>query len=68
MKEIQNMLKFRTICESKSPFTAFIAIVKKKNAMNPICVRYWKLNKLTVADPQAMAALAIAKKQILLHD
>ena len=51
-REIEDMLSLGTIRESSSPFASPIVIVKKKDESDRICVDYWKLNKLTVADPK----------------
>ena len=53
-KEIENMLSLGIIRQSNSPFASPIVIVKKKDGSDCICVDYWKLNKLTVADPEPM--------------
>ena len=53
-REIEDMLRLGIIRESNSPFASPIVIVKKKDGSNHNCVDYWKLNKLTVADPEPM--------------
>ena len=53
-KEIEDMLSLGIIRESNSSFAFPIVIMKKKDGSNRICVDYRKLNKLTVADPEAM--------------
>ena len=53
-KEIEDMLSLGTIQESNSSFASPIAIVKKKDGSDRICVDYRKLNKLTVADLEPM--------------
>ena len=53
-KEIESMLSLGTIRESNSPFASPIAIVKKKDGSDRICVDHHKLNKLIVADPEPM--------------
>ena len=53
-KEIEDMLSLGIIQELNSPFASPIAIVKKKDGSDCICVDYRKLNKLTVADPEPM--------------
>ena len=47
------MMKMRVIRESSSPY-ASPDVVKKKDNTNRICMDYWRLNKLTVFDPEPM--------------
>ena len=56
-KEIEDMLSREIIRESNSPFASPIVIVKKKDGSYRMCVDYWKLNKLAVADPEPMTAV-----------
>ena len=50
------MLQMGVIRESSSPCTSPVVVVKKKDNTNPtfICMDYWRLNKLTVFDPEPM--------------
>ena len=56
IKDIENMLGLGIIRESSSPFASPIVIAKKNDGSGRICVDYRKSNKLTVADPEIMAA------------
>ena len=53
-KEIEGMHSYGIIRESNSSFASPIAIVKKKDGSDRICVDYRKLNKLTVSDSEPM--------------
>ena len=53
-KEIEDTLCLGIFRESNSPFASSTVIMKKEDGLDCICIDYWKLNKLTVADPEPM--------------
>ena len=48
------MMTMGVVRESSSPYASPVVVVKKKDNTNSICVDFWKLNKLTVFDPEPM--------------
>ena len=53
-KEIDLMLASGIIKPSTAPNDTPIVVVKQPDGSNRICVDYWKLNKVTVYDPEPM--------------
>ena len=53
-KDITDMMKMGVIRESSSPYASPVVVVKIKDNTNRICVDHWRLNKLTVFDPEPM--------------
>ena len=48
------MMDTGIVRESSSPYASPLAVVKKKDGSNRMCVDYRKLNLVTVADPASM--------------
>ncbi|XP_033756184.1 uncharacterized protein LOC117338928 [Pecten maximus] len=52
--EVDKMLKMGVIHPSKSPYSAGVVIVRKKDGTNRFCVDYRHLNRITVFDAEPM--------------
>ena len=52
------MIKMGVIRESSSLYASPVAVVKKKDNTNHVCIDYAKLNKVTVFDPEPFVSEA----------
>ena len=51
-RHLQEMIQNGIICESTSPYSSSVVLVKKKNGEIRFCVDFRKLNSKTIKDPQ----------------
>jgi len=53
-KQLDDMLKLGIIEPSTSSYSSPVVVVRKPDGSNRFCVDFWKLNKVTVFDPEPM--------------